>query len=82
MTEGLDLHLGVDKGPSSSGGAGAGADRAGAAGRRPLHGLHADGYWRESGGDRPAALIIGYATPPPHAWSRALEALAEVVQEN
>jgi GntR family transcriptional regulator/MocR family aminotransferase len=26
------------------------------------------------------ALILGYATPPPHAWSRALEALAEVVQ--
>jgi GntR family transcriptional regulator/MocR family aminotransferase len=46
-----------------------------------LHGLHADGYWREPGGDRPAALIIGYAAPPPHAWSRALEALAEVVQE-
>jgi len=46
-----------------------------------LHGLHADGYWREPGGNRPAALIIGYATPPPHAWSRALEALTEVVQE-
>ncbi|MGH3163844.1 MAG: PLP-dependent aminotransferase family protein, partial [Streptosporangiaceae bacterium] len=46
-----------------------------------LHGLHAHGYWREPGGDRPAALIIGYGTPPPHAWSRALEALAEVVQE-
>ena len=46
-----------------------------------LHGLHAHGYWREPGGDRPAALILGYATPPPHAWSRALEALAEVVQE-
>ena len=45
-----------------------------------LHGLHAHGYWREPGGDRPAALILGYATPPPHAWSRALEALAEVVQ--
>ena len=45
------------------------------------HGLHADGYWREPGGNRPAALIIGYATPPPHAWSRALEALTEVVQE-
>jgi hypothetical protein len=26
-------------------------------------------------------LIVGYAAPPPHAWSRALEALAEVVQE-
>ena len=47
-----------------------------------LHGLHAHGYWREPGGDRPAALILGYATPPPHAWSRALEALAEVVQES
>ena len=46
-----------------------------------LHGLHAQGYWREPGGDRPAALILGYATPPPHAWSPALEALAEVVQE-
>jgi GntR family transcriptional regulator/MocR family aminotransferase len=46
-----------------------------------LHGLHADGYWRQPGGNRPAALIIGYATPPTHAWSRALEALAEVVQE-
>lgn len=45
-----------------------------------LQGLHAGGYWREPGGDRPAALIIGYATPPPHAWSGALEALAEVVQ--
>ena len=46
-----------------------------------LHGLHAHGYWREPGGDRPAALILGYAAPPPHAWSRALGALAEVVQE-
>ena len=46
-----------------------------------LHGLHAHGYWREPGGDRPAALILGYAAPPPHAWSLALEALAEVVQE-
>jgi GntR family transcriptional regulator/MocR family aminotransferase len=46
-----------------------------------LHGLHAHGYWREPGSDRPAALILGYATPPPHAWSRALGMLAEVVQE-
>ena len=46
-----------------------------------LHGLHAHGYWRDPGGDQPAALILGYATPPPHAWSLALEALAEVVQE-
>ncbi len=46
-----------------------------------LHGLHAHGYWRDPGGDQPAALILGYAAPPPHAWSLALEALAEVVQE-
>jgi DNA-binding transcriptional MocR family regulator len=46
-----------------------------------LHGLHAHGYWQEPGGDRPAALILGYATPPPHAWAPALAALAEVVQE-
>jgi DNA-binding transcriptional MocR family regulator len=47
-----------------------------------LHGLHAHGYWRQPGADRPAALILGYATPPSHAWSGALDALAEVVQGN
>jgi GntR family transcriptional regulator / MocR family aminotransferase len=46
-----------------------------------LHGLHAHGYWREPGGNRAAALILGYATPPPHAWSRALAAVAQLVQE-
>jgi len=45
-----------------------------------LHGLHAHGYWREPGGDRPAALVLGYATPPPHAWSRALDALADLLR--
>jgi GntR family transcriptional regulator / MocR family aminotransferase len=45
-----------------------------------LHGLHAQGYWREPGGDQPAALILGYATPPPHAWSGALDALAAVLR--
>jgi GntR family transcriptional regulator / MocR family aminotransferase len=45
-----------------------------------LAGLHADRYWFAPDGGQPAALILGYATPPPHAWSRALEALAEVVQ--
>jgi hypothetical protein len=49
MKPGLDLHLGVDK----------------TAGFVELHGLHAQGYWREPGGDRTAALIIGYVTPPP-----------------
>jgi DNA-binding transcriptional MocR family regulator len=47
-----------------------------------LHGLHAHGYWRQPGADRPAALILGYATPPSHAWSGTLDALAEVVQGN
>ena len=45
-----------------------------------VHGLHAHGYWREPGGDRPAALILGYATPPPHAWYPALEALAALLR--
>jgi len=44
-----------------------------------LHGLHAHGYWREPGGDQPGALILGYATPPPHAWSRALAAVADLL---
>jgi DNA-binding transcriptional MocR family regulator len=45
-----------------------------------LHGLHAHGYWREPSQDQPAALILGYAAPPPHAWSRALDALAAVLR--
>jgi GntR family transcriptional regulator/MocR family aminotransferase len=45
-----------------------------------LQGLHTHGYWRQPAAGRPAALILGYATPPPHAWSLALEALAELVQ--
>ncbi|TDC97911.1 PLP-dependent aminotransferase family protein [Nonomuraea deserti] len=48
------------------------------AGRRAgvrLQGLNAAGYWYEPSGDRPAALLIGYAAPPRHDWRRALEAL-------
>ena len=45
-----------------------------------LHGLHAHGYWREPGKGQPAALILGYATPPPHAWSTALDVLAAVLR--
>ncbi|TDE37172.1 PLP-dependent aminotransferase family protein [Nonomuraea mesophila] len=48
------------------------------AGRRAgvrLQGLHAAGYWYEPSGDRPAALLIGYAAPPRHDWRRALETL-------
>lgn len=44
-----------------------------------LHGLHSDGYWYEPSDSRPAALIIGYATPPPHAWRNALDALGELL---
>jgi DNA-binding transcriptional MocR family regulator len=46
-----------------------------------LHGLHTHGYWREPSAGRLAALILGYAAPPPHAWSQALDTLTEVVQE-
>ncbi|MEU6746842.1 PLP-dependent aminotransferase family protein [Spirillospora sp. NPDC046719] len=44
-----------------------------------LHGLHTDGYWHEASPERRAALVIGFATPPPHAWHGALEALAGLV---
>ena len=54
-----------------------------------LHGLHAHGYWWQQPGrpgrplpGRPAALIVGYATPPPHAWSRALDALADLLRSH
>jgi GntR family transcriptional regulator/MocR family aminotransferase len=32
------------------------------------------GYWR-SPGPHPAGLVVGYATPPEHAFTRALDAL-------
>jgi GntR family transcriptional regulator/MocR family aminotransferase len=43
-----------------------------------LHGLHSSGYWHAPQG-HPAALILGYATPPPHAWRRSLDLLTELV---
>jgi GntR family transcriptional regulator/MocR family aminotransferase len=43
-----------------------------------LHGLHASGYWQAPAG-RPAALILGYATPPPHTWRRSLDLLTELI---
>jgi GntR family transcriptional regulator/MocR family aminotransferase len=44
-----------------------------------LQGLHAAGYWHspERGG---AGLIVGYATPPQHAWRSALNTLTEVLE--
>ena len=52
------------------------------AGRRAglhMQGLHTDGYWHDPGRGQPAALIIGYAAPPAHAWSRSLDLLAEIL---
>jgi GntR family transcriptional regulator/MocR family aminotransferase len=46
-----------------------------------LQGLHASGYWHAPAG-RPAALILGYATPPPHAWRRSLDLLADLIETN
>ncbi|GLY91932.1 PLP-dependent aminotransferase family protein [Actinoallomurus iriomotensis] len=41
-------------------------------------GLHSSGYWHTAEG-RPAALVLGYATPPPHAWRRSLDLLTELI---
>ena len=43
-----------------------------------LAGVHAAGYWQSARGGK-AGLIIGYATPPQHAWRPALDALTEVL---
>ncbi|MFJ1763416.1 PLP-dependent aminotransferase family protein [Amycolatopsis sp. NPDC088138] len=51
---------------------------AGLAAGLQLQGINAAGYWHSP--DRPeAGLIIGYATPPQHAWRPALDALAELL---
>jgi GntR family transcriptional regulator / MocR family aminotransferase len=43
-----------------------------------LYGLHTFGYWHAPYG-RPAALVLGYATPPQHAWRRSLELLTGLI---
>jgi GntR family transcriptional regulator / MocR family aminotransferase len=43
-----------------------------------LQGLHVSGYWHTPQG-RPAALILGYATPPPHTWRRSLDLLTTLI---
>jgi DNA-binding transcriptional MocR family regulator len=43
-----------------------------------LHGLHTFGYWHAPD-DRPAALVLGYATPPPHTWRRSLDLLTDLI---
>jgi GntR family transcriptional regulator / MocR family aminotransferase len=44
-----------------------------------LYGLNASGYWHVPNDPR-AALILGYATPPAHAWRRSLDLLTAVLQ--
>lgn len=44
-----------------------------------LHGLHTSNYWHQPTDTHPAALVLGYATPPGHTGHRALETLTEVV---
>lgn len=43
-----------------------------------LMGLHTAGYWQSAEGGG-AGLLIGYATPPQHAWRHALGSLMEVL---
>ncbi|MEU8637821.1 PLP-dependent aminotransferase family protein [Amycolatopsis sp. NPDC048633] len=43
-----------------------------------LAGVHAAGYWHSARGGK-AGLIVGYATPPRHAWRPALDALTGVL---
>ncbi|MFI5713938.1 PLP-dependent aminotransferase family protein [Kribbella sp. NPDC051620] len=45
-----------------------------------VHGLHTMGYWHTEDDAQPAALVLGYATPPPHAWRTALGRLTKVLQ--
>ncbi|MFJ8785567.1 PLP-dependent aminotransferase family protein [Streptomyces sp. NPDC102476] len=45
-----------------------------------VHGLHRYQH-PEAGVERRDALVVGYGTPPDHAWSTALEALCAVLPE-
>ncbi|MFF7247572.1 PLP-dependent aminotransferase family protein [Embleya sp. NPDC008237] len=45
-----------------------------------LHGLHSSGYRHPPDASAPAALVLGYATPAPHAWGQALDLLGEVLE--
>ncbi len=44
-----------------------------------LHGLRTSGLWHTAR-DAPAALVIGYATPPRHAWRHALDRLTALIE--
>ena len=56
------------------------------AGRRQgLHliGLYSSDYWHDPADERQAAaLVLGYAAPPSHAWQAALTGLGELVQQS
>jgi GntR family transcriptional regulator/MocR family aminotransferase len=48
-----------------------------------LHGLRIatlDPAWHDDATDRPSGIAVGYATPADHAWSGALDALADVLR--
>jgi GntR family transcriptional regulator / MocR family aminotransferase len=45
-----------------------------------VYGLHADRYWHQPDPDHPGGLVVGYATPPRHAWREALDALTELLR--
>ncbi|WP_246126832.1 MocR-like pyridoxine biosynthesis transcription factor PdxR [Embleya hyalina] len=45
-----------------------------------LQGLHTSGYRHPPDPSAPAALVLGYATPPPHAWRQALDLLGDVLE--
>jgi DNA-binding transcriptional MocR family regulator len=47
-----------------------------------MHGLHTDGYWHAPNRGQPAALILGYAAPPPHAWPQSLDLLTELIADH
>jgi GntR family transcriptional regulator/MocR family aminotransferase len=44
-----------------------------------VHGLHIARYWHRPGREQAAALVLGYATPPGHAWRPALDVLTDVL---
>ncbi|GAA5017108.1 aminotransferase class I/II-fold pyridoxal phosphate-dependent enzyme [Actinopolymorpha pittospori] len=56
------------------------------AGRRQglhLTGLHSNDYWHDPADERQAAaLILGYAAPPSHAWAAALTRLCQLVHQS
>ncbi|MGO1055143.1 MocR-like pyridoxine biosynthesis transcription factor PdxR [Crossiella sp. CA198] len=45
-----------------------------------LQGMHAFGYWHSQSADSAAALVLGFATPAPHAWRRTLQALLDILR--